>query len=255
MYKLVIVDDEPHILEGLQNLYPWDNLGFHVVATFVNGKEALDYINTHDHIDAVMTDIQMPIMSGIELAKNLKDSDTIVIFFSAYQDFEYARAAIINHVVDYLVKPMNYSSMTQCFERVRKILDKIHAKNASNVENTSDNNDNSFVASVKNYINENYRTATLEDAAVLLHYSAAYLSSTFREESGISFSKYLTQVRLEHAMEMLKDRHIRLYEISDAVGYVNPKNLTRNFKEYYGITPQEFRAGKTPVITESSDES
>ena len=44
MYKLVIVDDEPHILEGLQNLYPWDNLGFHVVATFVNGKEALDYI-------------------------------------------------------------------------------------------------------------------------------------------------------------------------------------------------------------------
>ena len=104
MYRLVIVDDEPHILEGLKNLYPWENLGFEVTATFQNGRDALDYINTHGHIDVVMTDIQMPVLSGVELAQNLRDSNTIVIFFSAYQDFAYARAAIINHVVDYLIK-------------------------------------------------------------------------------------------------------------------------------------------------------
>ena len=243
MYRLVIVDDEPHILEGLKNLYPWENLGFEVTATFQNGRDALDYINTHGHIDVVMTDIQMPVLSGVELAQNLRDSNTIVIFFSAYQDFAYARAAIINHVVDYLIKPMNYSSMTACFERVRGILDKMHAEEPRPAEKPADN---SLVVSVKKYIDENYKSATLEEAALLLHYSATYLSTAFGEEAGISFSKYLTQVRLQHAMEMLKDRHIRLYEIADAVGYMNPKNLTRNFKEYYGITPQEFRAGKTP---------
>ena len=80
MYRLVIVDDEPHILEGLKNLYPWENLGFEVTATFQNGRDALDYINTHGHIDVVMTDIQMPVLSGVELAQNLRDSNTIVIF-------------------------------------------------------------------------------------------------------------------------------------------------------------------------------
>ena len=54
---------------------------------------------------------------------------------------------------------------------------------------------------------------------------------------------------MEQAMQMLSDRSVKFYEIADAVGYLNPKNLTRNFKEYYGITPQEFRAGKQPEVT------
>lgn len=67
-----------------------------------------------------MTDIQMPVMTGIELSQKLKNEDIIVVFFSAYQDFEYARAAIINHVTDYLIKPMKYDAMSACFERIRK---------------------------------------------------------------------------------------------------------------------------------------
>lgn len=77
---------------------------------------------TH-RVDIVMTDIQMPVMTGIELSQKLKNEDIIVIFFSAYQDFEYARAAIINHVTDYLIKPMKYDAMSACFERIRKTLD------------------------------------------------------------------------------------------------------------------------------------
>ena len=91
-------------------------------------------------------------------------------------------------------------------------------------------------------------TATLEEAASLVHYSPAYLSSAFKADTGVSFSRYLLQVRMEQAMRMLSDRSVKFYEIADAVGYLNPKNLTRNFKEYYGITPQEFRAGKQPEV-------
>ena len=109
MYQVIIVDDEP-VFWKIIHLFPWNNFGFEVVASFTNGKEALEYINAHPQVDIVMTDIQMPVMTGIELSQKLKNEDIIVIFFSAYQDFEYARAAIINHVTDYLIKPMKYDS-------------------------------------------------------------------------------------------------------------------------------------------------
>lgn len=245
MYQVIIVDDEPRILEGIIHLFPWNNFGFEVIASFTNGKEALDYINTHPQVDVVMTDIQMPVMTGIELSQKLINEDIIVVFFSAYQDFEYARAAIINHVTDYLIKPMKYDAMSACFERIRNALDERAKAPAAARELSNEQSD--YVTTVKNYLKTNYKTATLEEAASLVHYSPAYLSSAFKADTGISFSRYLLQVRMEQAMRMLSDRSVKFYEIADAVGYLNPKNLTRNFKEYYGITPQEFRAGKEPA--------
>ena len=244
MYQVIIVDDEPRILEGIIHLFPWNNFGFEVIASFTNGKEALDYINTHPQVDVVMTDIQMPVMTGIELSQKLINEDIIVVFFSAYQDFEYARAAIINHVTDYLIKHMKYDAMSACFERIRNALDERAKAPAAARELSNEQSD--YVTTVKNYLKTNYKTATLEEAASLVHYSPAYLSSAFKADTGISFSRYLLQVRMEQAMRMLSDRSVKFYEIADAVGYLNPKNLTRNFKEYYGITPQEFRAGKEP---------
>ncbi len=240
MYRIIIVDDEPKIGEGLVHLFPWENLGFEVAGFFTDGKTALDHINSHQDIDVVMTDIQMPGMTGIELSQNLLDSDIIVIFFSAYQDFEYARSAIINHVVDYLIKPMKYNAMEACFTRVKNLLDNKNPSKAVNPDN--------LVKTVKEYLQKNYRTASLEDAALLVHFSTSYLSSTFKAVAGISFSDYLMKIRMEKALSLLSDDNYKLYDIADAIGYVNPKNLSRNFKDYYKITPQEYRMGKQPVI-------
>ena len=77
MYQVIIVDDEPRILEGIIHLFPWNNFGFEVVASFTNGKEALEYINAHPQVDIVMTDIQMPVMTGIELSQKLKNEDKL----------------------------------------------------------------------------------------------------------------------------------------------------------------------------------
>lgn len=254
MYHLVIVDDEPKILEGLVHLFPWENLGFEVSGSFSNGREALRFINSHSETDAVMTDIQMPVMTGIELSQNLSDSNIIVIFFSAYQDFEYARAAIINHVVDYLVKPMRYDSLTACFERVRRILDERDPGRTQGAEPGAGLSHQDMIRTVKHYIEQNYQTASLEEAALITHFSPAYLSSTFKTVSGTSFSGYLLKVRMEKALELLAGTDKKLYEIADAVGYVNPKNLTRNFKDYYKVTPQEYRSGR-PVAVPTEKET
>ena len=84
MYQVIIVDDEPRILEGIIHLFPWNNFGFEVVASFTNGKEALEYINAHPQVDIVMTDIQMPVMDGYQAAQAIrntgkKDAGTIPI--------------------------------------------------------------------------------------------------------------------------------------------------------------------------------
>ena len=247
MYRIIIVDDEPKIGEGLVHLFPWGNLAFEVAGFFTDGRAALDYINSHQDIDVVMTDIQMPGMTGIELSQNLSDSKIIVIFFSAYQDFEYARSAIINHVVDYLIKPMKYDAMEACFERVRALLDHRNPSETINPVTFSSSHDN-LVKTVKEYLEKNYRTASLEEAALLVHFSSSYLSSTFKSAAGVSFSDYLLKVRMEKALQLLTDDTRKLYDIADAVGYVNPKNLSRNFRDYYKITPQEYRMGKKPAV-------
>ena len=79
-----------------------------------DGEQAVKAFETHEpgYYSMIFMDIQMPVMTGIELSQKLKNEDIIVIFFSAYQDFEYARAAIINHVTDYLIKPMKYDAMS-----------------------------------------------------------------------------------------------------------------------------------------------
>lgn len=248
MYRIVIVDDEPKIAEGIVHLFPWSNFGFEIAGSFTNGKDALNYINSHSGIDVVMTDIQMPVMNGIELSQKLSDSSIIVIFFSAYQDFEYARSAILNHVVDYLIKPMKYDAMVACFERVQRLLDERNPRKSRPDQALPDSQRPDIVPIVKSYIQQNYKNASLEEAAFLTHFSTAYLSTLFKAQSGISFSDYLLKIRMEKALELLSSGSKKLYEIADEIGYANPKNLSRNFKDYYKITPQEYRLGKIPEI-------
>ena len=255
MYQIVIVDDDPRICEGLVHLFPWESMGFHVVGSFTNGRAALAFINAHPEVDVVMTDIEMPVMNGIELSRQLRDQRIAVVFFSAYQDFEYARSAIINHVVDYLVKPMSYDAISACMKRLKVSLDAEKSKAAPASPPVAPRERPAFdlEAFVKNYIEKNYRTASLEEAASLAHYSIAYLSTAFKQAAGMTFSDWLTRVRMQKSLALIRNPKNKLYWIAEAVGYQNPKNLTRNFKDYYGVTPQELRAGK-PLLLHAEDE-
>ena len=69
MLKVLLVDDEPFILQGLSALINWENEGYEIVYTCSNGKEALDYL-IGNKVDLIIADIKMPVMSGIELLKN-----------------------------------------------------------------------------------------------------------------------------------------------------------------------------------------
>lgn len=72
MLKVLLVDDEPFILQGLSALINWENEGYEIVYTCSNGKEALDYL-IGNKVDLIIADIKMPVMSGIELLKNIRE--------------------------------------------------------------------------------------------------------------------------------------------------------------------------------------
>ncbi|MEK0312826.1 helix-turn-helix domain-containing protein [Cohnella sp. 56] len=108
MYKAVLVDDENFDLLGLQRLIPWDDLGIEVVCGTNKPLAALDYVQAHD-IDILITDIKMPVMSGLELARLSRERhpEMKTVFISGYQDFEYAKTALKLRADGYILKPVD----------------------------------------------------------------------------------------------------------------------------------------------------
>lgn len=237
MYQLVIVDDEVTIAEGIANLFPWNQIGFEA-KSFSVPERALEYISQH-HVDVLMSDIEMPGMDGMELAKEAIKYNTHVVFISSHQNYEYFRAAIQLNVGDYLLKPIKCADVISCFEKIRKNLD------ASNHFEEEENKGyyERILCEVKAYIEEFFQKASLEEIAVKVNLSASYLSRILKEKCNFSFAEYLLQVRMEKAAEMLRDLQYKSYDIAYYVGYDNPKSFSYAFKNYYGTTPMEYRKG------------
>lgn len=118
--KVLIVDDEPFITQGLTLLIDWEEEGYEIAACLENGKEALRYLEEHE-VDLILTDIRMPECSGLDLMEQVKErelSDADFIIMSGYDDFGYAQKALRMGCVDYLLKPVDG---TELIEILRKI--------------------------------------------------------------------------------------------------------------------------------------
>ncbi|SNX53421.1 response regulator [Thermoanaerobacterium sp. RBIITD] len=245
IYKLIIVEDEYEIRLGLANYFPWKDIGFEVVGQFENGKECLNYISKN-HVDTVLCDIKMPVMSGLELAKVISESNINVkmVIISGYTEFEYARQALRYGVKDYIVKPTKYSEIVEVFNKIKRELDseqydemKAQSKNETIYESGGQGD---IISIIKKYIKENYKDATLEDAAKIVYMNPYYLSKFFKQKTGKNFSDYLTEVKMKKAADFLKNPLYKTYEVSSMVGYKNPKNFTRAFKKFYRKSPREY---------------
>jgi two-component system response regulator YesN len=243
MYKVVIADDEEKILEGIANLFPWQKIGFQVVGTFLNGRDLLQNLQ-EQAVDVVLSDIEMPFMNGITLANELsKKSEIKIVLFSSYQNYEYLRAAIQSKVFDYLLKPINFNELTECFERLKQKLDEEHCVETK----LSSSYYKQIMDKVTQYLEENFQNATLEKAALLVSMSPSYLSKIYKDKSGMSFSDKLLDIRMKKACELLTDISYKSYDIAYYVGYDNPTNFSRAFKAHYNMTPKEYRMGNKMI--------
>ena len=123
MYKVMLVDDEKLILQGVLNIIEWDKLGMEVVHMVENGKQAIDKYKENP-VDIIITDIKMPIVTGLELIKAIKEINKKVKFIvlSGYDDFSYAKAAVKYGVENYILKPINEEELEHDLIDIKKKL-------------------------------------------------------------------------------------------------------------------------------------
>lgn len=130
MYRVILVDDEPWALTGLEEILPWEEYGFTVCARCTSANQALKEIAAR-RPDVVCTDIRMPCISGIELISQVREvlgQDVEFIIISAYSDFEVARKAINYGAAGYILKPLEKDEVAATVKRLKARLDQKRSK-------------------------------------------------------------------------------------------------------------------------------
>jgi two-component system response regulator YesN len=124
LYRLIIVDDEEDIRDGLGEIIDWKKMGFSLVGKFEDAIDALKYIKENP-VDIVLTDVNMAHMSGLELAKKISEDypNIKVVILSGYKQFKYVKEAMYYNVISYLLKPTNLDEVEETFSKIKVNLD------------------------------------------------------------------------------------------------------------------------------------
>ena len=126
MYRILLVDDEILVRDAIKENIDWKSLDCELVGDCENGKQASEFVKEHP-VDIVLTDILMPYMDGMELSKFLHDNypDVVIVIFSGFGEFEYAKKAIQYGVSEYLLKPVTAMELTGVINKMKEKVDQL----------------------------------------------------------------------------------------------------------------------------------
>lgn len=250
MYRVVLIDDEPIILEGMKRGMDWAKWDCKVVGTAGNGKEGLELIEKEKpHI--VFTDISMPNMDGLTMLASLKSqySHMQVSILTGYRDFDYAQKAISLGVCRFLLKPSKMDELEEAMEamlgRLKELPDLPEMQEKEEHEILDSPSSNFIVNNALAYIEEHYKEKLkLADVADHTYVSQWHLSKLLNRQTGQSFSDILNKIRIDRAKELLKDPSLRIGDIAEEVGFQDIAHFSRVFKKTEGISANEYRNKK-----------
>lgn len=228
--KILIIDDEPKIRNGLSNLLTRRE-GWEVAGAYENAADALKYLAVNQ-VDVMITDIKMPEISGLELIARIRERDkkTAIIILSGYSNFQFAQRAIELGVSRYLTKPTNPRELICVLEETEKKLGGKQEK-----EEDSGKIPNLFVQKAADYIKLNYsEKISIKEIADQLYLSPNYLSELFKKHTGKTISEYLTEYRLEKACQLLDHAEYRVGDVSGMVGIHDGRYFSNMFKKNMG---------------------
>ena len=124
LYTVVVADDEDELREAVCTMIPWEELGFRLVGSASNGLDALQLVEKLGP-DLLLTDIRMPFISGIELARQVREvrPATNIAILSGFDDFEYAQQAIRYNIISYMLKPLTIEGLGAELEAIHRKID------------------------------------------------------------------------------------------------------------------------------------
>ena len=236
MYKVMIIDDEPIIVEGLSRSIPWEKWNCEVVATANDGYEGRELIQKYKP-NMIFCDISMPELDGLTMIAGLKSEfeDMEISILTGYRDFDYAQQAVNLGVTRFLLKPSNMKELEEAVETM--------TENLKNILVEPHETANSFI--VKNamkYIDEHYsEKLTLPEVAEKTYVSQWHLSKLLNKEMKKSFSEILNEIRIKRAKKLLEDSSLRIGDVAREVGFLDFAHFSRVFKKVEGISANEYR--------------
>lgn len=276
MLKVVIIDDEPIIVEGLSRSLSWEKWGCEVVATAFSGEEGMEIIREQNP-DILFSDICMPGISGLTMIAGMKSEhpNMEISILTGYRDFEYAREAIRLGVTRFLLKPSKMDEIREAVETMVNNLAKkgitsqnrqeplLYPESSEEIQNVTtqtysvseektfdkeipeetENEASSFIVNnAVAFIEKNYMNRLkLEDVAEQVYVSQWHLSKLLNRYKGQSFSDILNNTRIDKAKELLRDPALRIGDIAEMVGFLDMAHFSRVFKKLAGVTANEFR--------------
>lgn len=266
MYRLLIADDEM-IERAVLYKTLHKTLGDQCeIFQAENGREALR-IYEKEKIQIAILDIEMPGINGIEAAQAIreKDKDCCIIFLTAFDEFSYAKKAIMVRALDYLLKPYDEQELMLVMEEAMRLAgesrkdapkDAQMEKGAAycgsagsagaDQELVLEDDGNVRLSKVaeliRRYIHENYMyDLSMQDLARTMNYSEAYFCKLFKQCFNKNFTSYLTEYRVNEAKKMLEQPTVNVKEIGKAVGYADSNYFAKVFKRITGQSPTEYR--------------
>lgn len=253
MYKALIIDDERPVQIAIQKLADWSH--YHILPPEVanNGRDALLAMREL-HPDLCFVDMQMPIMDGKEYLKRASAEfpGTQFIVVSGYDDFEYAHSAIRYGACDYILKPIVKEELNAAIE---KAVLKINPEENFAEEVAADMLPPEEVAAIiKEYIDQHYNTnIKISMFTDKYYFSKEYLSKLFKSRYGCGIYTYVQEVRMQRAKDLLLNPEIKIQSISQRLGYTDNNYFSKAFKNYYGMSPSQFRKERALSLDSSQN--
>ena len=248
MIRILVADDEPIERAIIQRMIKKNFPENVEIVTAINGREAIKYY-TEKQCQIALLDIEMPGINGLDAADAIRgaDKDAVIIFVTAFDEFDYAKRAIHVHALEYLLKPVSEEELTTNLEEAIYLTTRSESKKSvlkGFLQETHHENIkmNAVADNIRVFIENHYREdISLQDVAGSMNYSDAYFCKIFKQCFNKSFLVYLTEYRVEKAKVLLADMSINIKDVSVEVGYRDSNYFARVFKRSEGVTPTEYR--------------
>ena len=258
-YSITIADNDEKIIKNIKETLLSVNSSITIERTFTDGKALLHYLQ-HNFVNLVICDCDLINVDGYRIAEYISEfsPEAFILLTGKIRSFEIVKNALKSGAFNYLLKPINKKELKEIVEKlfnmkniyssfalrsvVGYIEDIVKTKfDTHELLNDSISYTKNVIEKANEFINENYhKDITRKDVADAVYMNPSYFSRYYKQKTGMFYSDYLTNVRINHAKELMKTDKT-LAEISSAVGYNTRRYFNSHFITVVGMSPKEYR--------------
>ncbi|MFA9379643.1 MAG: response regulator [Acetanaerobacterium sp.] len=252
---ILVIDDDIQIVKGITTIIRNMNLEGVEMLAASNAMDALDILK-YNRADLVITDIDMPMMSGLDLVREAKEWNYCqnFIILSGYDNFEFMRKAIQYGITDYLLKPINKEELQRLVQNIHaklwgdrdaepiRMLNSIPSIPIYNIE-TDPQRLPEKLARIVQYLQLHFRQdLSLEKLGEVFHLNPNYICTLFQSHMQTTFLQYINCLRLQKGVALLLNQSdLPVEKVAVSSGFINERQFYKTFKKLVGTTPGAFR--------------